>query len=273
MQRYRRYLEDKGLRASTIPMYVLRVTKYLEFSETDSPSADDFARFRDQLHDKKLSRSTINNYCFSIKKYHEMIGQEVSFTFIKPNNIIPYYFDESEITSIFGICNNIKHHAMLKTMFYASLRASELCNLDDSDVDLKALTVYVRGGKGGKDALVFITDDCAKTLRYYLERRSPLHIDGRNPLFYTDFGKRWERKALYRMFMYYKRLAGIEKHGGVHVFSRHSMGSLLVKRGCDLLANKDIMRHADVQTTMRYLHTTEASRREKYERYLGTGCC
>jgi integrase len=48
---------------------------------------------------------------------------------------------------------------------------------------------------------------------------------------------------------------------------------LLVKRGCDLLAIKDIMRHADVQTTMRYLHTSEASKREKYERYLGTGCC
>ncbi len=68
VKRYRRYLEDKGLRTSTIPMYVLHVTKYLEFSETDSPSADDFAGFRDQLHDRKLSRSTINNYSFSIKK-------------------------------------------------------------------------------------------------------------------------------------------------------------------------------------------------------------
>ena len=103
VQRFKRYLEDKGLRASTIPMYVLRASKYLEFSETDSPNADDFARFRDHLHDKKLSRSTVNNYCFSIKKYHEMLGQDVSFTFIKPNNIIPYYFDESEITKIFSI--------------------------------------------------------------------------------------------------------------------------------------------------------------------------
>lgn len=98
VKRYRRYLEDKGLRTSTIPMYVLRVSKYLEFSETDSPSAEDFSRFRDYLHDKKLSRSTINNYCFSIKKYHEMLRQDVSFTFIKPNNTIPYYFDELEIT-------------------------------------------------------------------------------------------------------------------------------------------------------------------------------
>lgn len=268
VKRYQRYLVDKGLRESSIPMYVLHVGKYLEFSGTDSPNADDFAKFRDHLHDMKLSRSTINNYSFSIKKYHEMLGQEVNFTFIKPNNTIPYYFDEDDITKIFNACSNIKHHAMLKTMFYASLRASEVCNLDDADVDLKALTIYVRGGKGGKDGLVFITDDCAKTLRRYLEVRAPLTIDGRKPLFYTDFGGRWERKSVYRMFMYYKKRAGIEKHGGVHVFARHSMGSLLVKRGCDLLAIKDIMRHSDVQTTMRYLHTSEASKREKYERYL-----
>jgi hypothetical protein len=67
VKRYRRYLKDKGLRESTIPMYVLHASKYLEFAETDSPCADDFARFRDLLHDKKLSRSTINNYSFSIK--------------------------------------------------------------------------------------------------------------------------------------------------------------------------------------------------------------
>lgn len=268
LRRYRRHLEDCGLRASTIPMYVLHVTKYLEFSGTDSPCSEDFARFRDHLHDMKLSRSTINNYSFSIRKYHEMLGQHVSFTFIKPNNTIPYYFDETDIIKIFSICDNIKHLAMLKTIFYASLRASELCNLDDSDIDLKALTIYVRGGKGGKDALVFITDDCAKTIKRYLEVRTPLVVDGRKPLFYTDFGGRWERRSVYRMFMHYKKLAGIEKHGGVHVFARHSMGSLLVKRGCDLLAIKEIMRHADVQTTMRYLHTSEASKREKYEQFL-----
>ena len=32
LKRYQRYLEDKGLRPSTIPMYVLHVGKYLEFS-------------------------------------------------------------------------------------------------------------------------------------------------------------------------------------------------------------------------------------------------
>jgi integrase/recombinase XerD len=107
---------------------------------------------------------------------------------------------------------------------------SELCRLDDCDLDLKSLTLRV-DGKGGREAMVYITNDCAKTLRRYLEVRAPLVIDGRKPLFYTDFGGRWERGSVYRMFIYYKKLAGIEKHGGVHVFSRHSVGSLLVKRG------------------------------------------
>jgi integrase/recombinase XerD len=268
IKRYKRYLEDCGLRASTIPMYLLHVTKYLEFSQTDTPCADDFARFRDYLLDMKLSRSTINNYSFSIRKYHEMLGQNVSFAFIKPNNTIPYYFDESDIERLFGVCNNIKHLAMLKTMFYASLRASELCNLDDSDVDIKALTLFVHEGKGGKDGFAYFTDDCAKTLRRYLEVRAPLVIDGRKPLFYTDFGGRWERRSVYRMFMHYKKLAGIEKHGGVHVFARHSVGSLLVKRGCDIVTIKELMRHSDVSTTMRYLHISDATKREKYEQFL-----
>jgi integrase/recombinase XerD len=196
-----------------------------------------------------------------------MRGQSLSFPFVKPMNTIPYFFDENDIDKLFNVCHNLKHLAMLQTLFFGSLRASELCKLDDGDLDLKALTLRVEG-KGGKEALVYITDECAKTLRQYLDRRPPLHIDGKNPLFFTEYGKRWDRKDLYSMFIRYKKLAGIEKKGGVHVFSRHSVGSLLVKRGCDIVTIKELMRHSDVHTTMRYLHISDQTKREKYEQYL-----
>ena len=64
IKRFRRYLEDNGLRASTIPMYILSASKYLEFSETDLPNADDFAKFRDHLHDRRLSR--LEDNCSSV---------------------------------------------------------------------------------------------------------------------------------------------------------------------------------------------------------------
>ncbi len=267
LKRYTRYLEENGLRKSTIASYVFRVGKFLDYIKTDSPQVEDFSKFRETLHDNDLSRSSINNYCFSIKRYYEMCGKTIDFNFVRPMNTIPHFFDENDIARIFGVCSNIKHFAMLQTLFYGCLRASELCGLDDCDLDLKSLTLRVEG-KGGKEAIVFITDECAKTLRRYLEVRAPLDVDAHNPLFYTDFGGRWERRSVYRMFMYYKKLAGIEKHGGVHVFSRHSVGSLLVKRGCDIVTIKELMRHSDVHTTMRYLHVADSTKRGKYEKCI-----
>ena len=271
LKHYVRYLQDSGLSESTITSYVFRVGKFLEYAGDDTPHEEDFLRFRDILHKGKLSRSSINNYCFAIKKYYEMQGKTIDFNFIRPMNTIPHFFDENDIAKVFFVCHSLKHLAMLQTLFYGCLRASELCSLDDSDLDLESLSLRVEG-KGGKEAIVYITDDCAKTLRRYLDVREPLGINGRKPLFYTDFGGCWERRSVYRMFIHYKKLAGIEKSGGVHVFSRHSVGSLLVKRGCDIVTIKELMRHSDVQTTMRYLHISDATKREKYERYLGVGC-
>jgi hypothetical protein len=57
VKRYRRYLVDKGLRASTILMYVLHVSKYLEFSETDPPCADDLCDIC-TLQSHRSARST-----------------------------------------------------------------------------------------------------------------------------------------------------------------------------------------------------------------------
>ncbi|MCJ7442964.1 MAG: site-specific integrase [Methanotrichaceae archaeon] len=268
LKRFRHHLKDIGLRDSTIESYVFRLGKYLEFAQNKVPTEETVISFRATLHEKALSISSINNYCFAIKKYHEMLGHQIAFPFIKPKNTIPYFFDESDVAKIFGACRNLKHYAMLQTIFYGSLCASELCHLDDQDLDLKTLSIRVREGKGGKEGLVYITNDCARTLKSYLKIRPQLKINGRFPLFYTDFGRRWDRRSLYRMFITYKKLAGVEKNGGLHVFSRHSPASILIKNGCDIITVKELLRHQDINTTARYLHVADATKREKYEKCL-----
>ena len=108
-----------------------------------------------------------------------MCGQSISFNFVRPMNTIPHFFDENDVAELFTICHNLKHLAMLQTLFYGYLRASELCSLDDCVLDLKSLMLRIEG-KGGKESIVYITDECAKTLRRYLEIRAPLEIDGRS---------------------------------------------------------------------------------------------
>jgi len=70
------------------------------------------------------------------------------------------------------------------------------------------------------------------------------------------------------MFTNYKKKAGIDKIGGVHVFGRHSPASILVKNGCDIMTVKKLMRHKDITTTSRYLHISDEDMRQKHNKYL-----
>ncbi|MCJ7445890.1 MAG: site-specific integrase [Methanotrichaceae archaeon] len=268
LNRFKRYLENNGLRDSTIVGYIGNVARYLKFAGTDRPTLQNANDFRDNLHDRKISRSTLNQYAYAIKAYHKMYGEVFSFKRLNPNNQITYFFSSEEILRIFDVCNNLKHCAMLATLFYGALRVSELCNLNVEDVDLKTLTIYVKGGKGGKDAAILISEDCARILREYLAIRPPIMVAGEQALFITDYGNRWDRTEVYRMFIHYKRKANIGKQGGLHVFSRHSVASILVKNGCDIMTIKDLLRHEDIATTARYLHISDVTKREKYTKFL-----
>jgi integrase/recombinase XerD len=268
LKQYKRYLRDQGARQSTIDDYLARVGRYLEFCGKEQPSPDMAQNFRDSLMDRDLSRSTINNTCFAMKKFHKMLGQDVTFPFLKRTNTIPYYFTSDEVSRIFDQINNIKHLAMFKAAFYGCLRASELCNLDMEDVDLSRLSLKVRDGKGGKTAMVYISEDAAVTLHDYMAIRPELDLKRERPLFYTDYGSLYKRTEIHRLVTYYKEKAGITKKGGAHVLFRHTPASLMVQNGCDLLTIQHVLRHNDINTSMRYLHLAEDTKRLKYDKFL-----
>lgn len=196
-----------------------------------------------------------------------MRGEEVTYRFLSVSDQIPYYFSEDDITKIFSVIANFKHYVMLNTLFYGCLRVSELCGLNDDDVDLEALTLRVCG-KGGIYGLALINQHCADILKSYLEMRPFLEIDGIQPLFYTDYKNRWKRMEVSRLFHQYKLKAQIDKPGGAHVFARHTTASLMVKNGCDLLTIKEVLRHKSIESTMRYLHLADNTKRQKYDKFM-----
>jgi integrase/recombinase XerD len=188
---------------------------------------------------------------------------------LRADNTIPYYFTEEEVHRIFDATRNLKWLAMLQTLFFAALRASELCALEDRDLSLKDLTVRVRLGKGRKDGICFITPQCAKTLKRYLDIRPDLEIDGKRPLFYTDYGNWWDRTTLHRMFVNVKERAGLEdRPGALHVFGRHSPATILVERGASVIFVQKILRHNDIKTTLRYAHASDPTKRTIYDKFM-----
>jgi integrase/recombinase XerD len=268
LSRFNRYLENLGLKKNTTTLYIRLINTYLSEVNSELPSVDDAKKFYDSLHDKGLSRSAINNFSAAIIKYHAMIDRPVKLPFLKLNNSLPYYFDETDIIKTFSACDNLKHYCMLKVLFFGCIRSGELCNLDVPDYDSANLTLRVRETKNGSDGIAFINDDTAKSLNQYLQIRPPLEIDGKEPLFYTDFGHRWTNSHVHRMFLYYKEKADIQKKGGVHCFSRHSPATLMISRGCDLRSIQSILCHHDIHTTLRYTHLCDDVKREKHNQYL-----
>jgi integrase/recombinase XerD len=261
LDKFRRYLRDNGHRQSTIDSYLICISKFLE-------SKQSVQEFLDGLHKRKLAGSTIDNYISSIIKYHKMIGEPISIHYLKRAEIVPHYFDKSDVQRIFSVIHNIKHLAMLKVLFFGCLRASELIDLDEGDIDLKSLTLYIRDGKGGRAGIIPLSDECVTIVKEYLKIRPPLEIEDRRPLFYTDFGKRWDRKDLYRMFIIYKNKANIQKAGGLHVFGRHSPATMMIANGCDIRIVKELLRHKDIRTTLRYTHVADKTLRERYNQFL-----
>jgi integrase/recombinase XerD len=268
LRRFNSYRKGIGLRESTITDYVGRLGRYLKYAQTDQPSVDTAKAYRDQLTARNLARSTVNNCSFALKKFYEMIGIKIDFPFLDRNDNIPYYFDEEDVSKIFAVCRNIKHLAMLKTLFYGCLRASELCNLDDDDIDMKSQNMRITEGKGGKDGIIFIREECIKIVKQYLMIRPNLSINGSQPLFYTIYGQRYDRSDIHRMFVHYKTKAGISKPGGVHCFARHTTATIMIAHGCDIRIVQKILRNKDIRTTLRYAHVSDKTQREAYEKFL-----
>jgi len=266
--KFERHIRRLGFSESTIIDYASRARRYLNACDTAEPTADDATKFRDGLIDRRLSKSSINNYSFVMRAYHAMLGAPIKLPHMKMGEKLPYVFDESDVQKIFDSTTNLKFLAVLQIGFFAGLRASEVANLDDSDIDLMNKTVRVRGGKNDRDALLYINDVCTNTLRFYLKRRPSLEVDHRHPLFYSNKQKRYDRKQVYNIFRRCKAKAGVIKPGGAHVFFRHSSATLLLKRGCDLLTVKELLRHKDIKTTEKYLHLTDEVKRSKYDQYL-----
>lgn len=268
LRQFKRYLKDQGVRPSTVDDYLYRVQEYLKFCRDEQPSPEQAQNYRDTLIDRNLSNSSVNNYCYAIKSYYKMLGQDLKFPHLKRSNEIPFFFSQSEVNKIFDQINNLKHLAMFKTAFYACLRASELINLDVEDLNFDNLALIVRNGKGGKTSVCYLSEEAVEILRQYLAVRPDFKLEGKRPLFFTDFGGRFNRKEIYRLVIYYKERAGISKPGGCHVLFRHTPASLMIANGCDLLTIQQVMRHSDIQTTMRYLHLADSTRRTNYDRFL-----
>ncbi len=210
------------------------------------------------------SYSHVVNTSLALERYTEFIGNPIQLGRPKkPKRIIRGTLTEAEITLMLAACRNIREQAILTLLAYSGLRNKELCGLKIADVDVASQIVHVHGGKGQKDRDAFISPACAGMVLKYVQRERP-GARPEAPLFVTvQKGNPYGTQDLRKLVHVVARRAHIQKRVWPHLF-RHSLATNMLIRGAHILAIKEQLGHAFVETTMVYLHAVPTAMQGQY---------
>jgi site-specific recombinase XerD len=157
----------------------------------------------------------------------------------------------------------LRNAALVALMARAGLRIGEVVGLDLEDVALNERSgwVTVRQGKGLKERRVPLSLQARKTLAGYLEVRPEAETPA---LFLTKSCRRLGKRPVQRLVKSAAQRAGLQQDVTPHVL-RHSFATRFLRKGGDLATLRDILGHANLATTSRYLHADATRMQEMVE--------
>ena len=161
------------------------------------------------------------------------------------------------------------HRALLAILLFAGLRRSEAAAITSEDLDLDHGQLLVRG-KGSKQRVVPLTPLVTQAIQEYLLCRSSTDS---NHLFVSRIGGRpIAGRVINRMLKKVLEDAGMDEQGITPHRLRHTFATHLIRSGADIRTVQELLGHADIGTTARYLHSdvrTKLAAVEKLEGMLG----
>jgi len=214
---------------------------------------------RDYLHylmeEKKASQAVLVQTYSALKFFFEHTLQRrwnaSRIPRSKQRKKLPGVLSKPEVESIFSATKNLKHRAILMTIYSAGLRIGEATRLKVSDIDSGRMMIRVNEGKGLKDRYTLLGERNLEMLRRYWKAYRPSDWlfpgrDGSEPVSIS---------AVQRVFKTSLLKAGIKKKASVHTL-RHSFATHLLESGTDLYYIQRLLGHRSAGTTSVYLHIT-----------------
>jgi len=135
---------------------------------------------------------------------------------------------EEEVAAILKSISNLKHKALIMTIYSGGLRISELINLKVKDIDSNRMQIRIQQSKGKKDRYTLLSKKTLITLRQYFAEYKP-----KVWLFEGESGGQYADSSIYNIFSKALKIAGITKKVSIHSL-RHSFATHLLENGTDL---------------------------------------
>lgn len=204
---------------------------------------------------KSPSRSSFKHMVYGLRYYYRLLGMNkkaIALPSLKKDTKLPIILNRSELKELFSAPSLLKHRIVLTFIYSAGLRGQEAINMKISDIDFERKAIHIRQSKYKKDRIVPLSDYMAQGLKKYLQAENP-HIwlfNGKEP------DGRYSVKGLSWVMRETLKKTSISKEVNLHSL-RHSFATHLLEEGVDIVTLKNLLGHADITTTMIYLHVAK----------------
>jgi site-specific recombinase XerD len=213
----------------------------------------------DYLLDKGLKPKTINCHLDSIRGFYNYLSDEEEVPITNPvkrgyilrlSRPLPRHLRDEEVSTFFDMVKRPRDQAIFTVMLRCGLRVEEVANLTLGAIEPTRRRIYVHNGKGGKDRVVYISNDAYHALVRYLRVRPPSRT---KRLFLVEkgphSGKPLSVRGIQKRMEYYARMAHM-KISSHHL--RHTMATQLLNADADIVTIQDLLGHTRIKTTQRY---------------------
>ena len=160
--------------------------------------------------------------------------------------------------------------AMLSLFLGTGIRISECVGLNIEDFDFEQ-NAFVVTRKGGKEVILYLSDEVAETLKDYMEERKKIEtLPGHEEAFFLSIQRRrMTQRAVENMVKKYAAIAApLKKKISPHKL-RSTFGTNLYRETGDIYLVADVLGHTDVNTTRKhYAAISEDHRRIAAEKTI-----
>jgi integrase/recombinase XerC len=288
LEDFLRYLKvERQMSPHTLRNYRLDLSQFLEFltPEGEEPVLEEvnYRQLRAFLaHSLKgRDKSTVARKLSALRTFFKYLQRQGVLAqnpaklapSPKVGKSLPHFLTVDEVFHLLGYAKGDefgarRDRAILEIFYAGGLRLSELAGLNLGDLDRKEGVVRV-WGKGAKERLAFLGTAARQALAVYLPLRALLlegkGRQGETALFLNFRGSRLSARGVARVVEKWARLAGLS--GGLTPHGlRHSFATHLLEGKADLRAVQELLGHASISSTQRYLHLNLDYLMEEYDK-------
>ena len=251
----------RNLKESTIAAYCNSVDFFLRSVNKDisALTTDDVDAFLTEKRLGGLAPQTYNHYYSSIRFFYKRIlkmnWEDEDIPRMKLDRSLPTVLSREEMNRIIDATPNLKHKAIIATMYSSGLRVSEVVHLHYEDISRRNKTIHVRESKSRRDRYTILSDRNLDLLtEYWFKCGKPRDI-----LFPSSWtGTYLDKNSINQYFKKSAAMAGITKQVSSHC-CRHSFASHLFEDGVNIKYIQALLGHVDPKSTEVYIHVSNKS--------------